>query len=265
MINWRAVFFHLLALGVISATPRWSAAEIRDMPFYPGERLTFQLKWGVIPAGEAVLEVLPIEMVNGEPAYHFVLTATSTPFLDLFYKVRDRIDSYTDIHLTRSLLYQKKQREGGTHRDIVVRFDWKKNLATYTNHNQSKPPIALAAGSFDPLAIFYYARSLTLETGGIHERPVSDGKKCVAGQARVVKRETLRLNGNTYDTFLLEPDLKDVGGVFQKSRDAKINIWVTADHRRMPVKIKSKVIVGSFVGELITIVEGQPPKANIAP
>jgi len=30
-----------------------------------------------------------------------------------------------------------------------------------------------------------------------------------------------------------------------------MEIWVTADDRRIPVKIKSKVKVGSFVAELI--------------
>jgi len=43
-----------------------------------------------------------------------------------------------------------------------------------------------------------------------------------------------------------------VGVVFEKSKNAKIQVWVTADKRRMPVKIKSKVVVGSFVGELVS-------------
>lgn len=56
----------------------------------------------------------------------------------------------------------------------------------------------------------------------------------------------------TYDTYLIEPELKHVGGVFEKSKNAKIQLWVTADKRRIPVKIKSKVVVGSFVGELVS-------------
>ena len=83
------------------------------------------------------------------------------------------------------------------------------------------------------------------------ERPVTDGKKCVIGKASVVKRETITLSdGTKYDTFLLEPELQHIGGVFEKSKDAKIKVWVTADKRRIPVKITSKVIVGSFIGEL---------------
>lgn len=252
----RIVFF--VGIVLMFGSPGVSFADTPPPPFSPGERLTFQLKWGVIPAGEAVLEVLPIEKINGEPAYHFALTARSNSFVDLFYKVRDHIDAFTDINLTRSLLYKKKQREGDTNRDIVVRFDWENSTAVYTDRNRRKPPVAIAAGCFDPLSIFYYARTLDLETGRIFGRPVSDGKKCVIGQARVVQRETVEINGTAYDTVLLEPDLKDIGGVFQKSKDAKIKIWVTADHRRIPVMIQSKVVVGSFVGEIMRMTEGVP-------
>ena len=50
----------------------------------------------------------------------------------------------------------------------------------------------------------------------------------------------------TYDTYLIEPELKHVGGVFEKSKDAKIQLWVTADEHRIPVKIASKVAIGHF-------------------
>jgi len=50
----------------------------------------------------------------------------------------------------------------------------------------------------------------------------------------------------------VEPEIRHIGGVFEKSKDAKLNVWVTADERRLPVKITSKVIIGSFVAELIS-------------
>jgi hypothetical protein len=49
-----------------------------------------------------------------------------------------------------------------------------------------------------------------------------------------------------------------VGGVFEKSPDAKLQLWVSADYRRLPVKLKSKVIVGSFTGELQSMVGTGP-------
>ena len=225
-----------------------------NFPFSPGEKLTFKLKWEMIPAGEAVLEVLPIETRNGTNSYHFVMTAKTTPFIDVFYKVRDRIDSYVDLDMTHSLLYTKNQKEGSHKREVSVYFDWAKNEATYSNYGKKRKPISILPGSFDPLTVFYYFRLFKLQENSEIEIPITDGKKSVRGVGRVIKRETLKLSSGTYDTFLIEPDLKHIGGVFKKSKDAKITLWVTADCRRIPVKIMSKVVIGSFTGELVDAV-----------
>ena len=227
-------------------------ADEKDFPFYPGEKLTFLLKWTIIPAGESVLEVLPMETIDGVKAYHFLLTAKSNAFVDAFYKVRDRIDAYADTEMTHSMLYKKKQREGNTHRDIVVNFDWQNNKAQHTNFKDKHQPIDILPGSFDPLSAFYFVRLFDFQKKSKIERPVTDGKECIIGKLYVIKRETLKLKSGTYDTYLIEPEVKHIGGVFEKSKNAKIQLWVTADKRRIPVKIRSKVVVGSFVGELVS-------------
>jgi hypothetical protein len=223
----------------------------KTFPFYPGEKLTFQVKWSFIPAGEAVLEVLSGETITGVTAYHFVMTARTNSFIDLFYKVRDRIDAYTDTGMIHSILYKKKK-EGRTKRNVVVNFNWEKQEAQYSNFGEKRKPISILSGSFDPLSVFYAFRLHSLKENAEIEAPVTDGGKCVMGKAKVIKREKIKLASGTYDTYLVEPDLKHIGGVFERSKNAKLEIWVTADTRRIPVKIKSKVRVGSFVGELIS-------------
>jgi hypothetical protein len=221
-------------------------------PFVTGEKFIYILKWGFIPAGEAVLEVLPSTAVNGETANHFVLTARSNAFVDPFYKVRDRIESFTDPAVTRSLHYLKRQQEGGTDKDIVVTFDWEAKTARYSNKGIPIEPIALLPGSFDPLGALFYTRMADLETGRDVNRPVTDGKKNIIGQAHIIRRESITVPAGTFDTYMIEPEMKDIGGVFRKSENAKLHIWITADSRRMLVKLKSKVVVGSFVGELVS-------------
>jgi len=244
-------FIIIVAIAILGSSPCVNAGG-KDFPFYPGEKLTFLLKWTIIPAGESVLEVLPMETINGVKSYHFLLTAKSNAFFDTLYKVRDRIDAYANTEMTHSMLYKKKQNEGSTHRDIVVNFDWQNNKAQYTNFKDKQPTIDIQSGSFDPLSAFYFVRLFDFKEKSKIERPVTDGKKCVIGKLSVIKRETLKLKSGTYDTYLIEPEIEHIGGVFEKSKDAKIQLWITADKRRIPVKIKSKVVVGSFVGELVS-------------
>jgi hypothetical protein len=231
----------------------WDPAQATEekAPFLPGERLTFELRWTVIPAGEAVLEVLPVQTVNGIESYHFALTARSNAFIDHFYKVRDRIDAFADTAMNGSVLYLKKQHEGRTRRDIQVTFDRNDLKADYFRSGKKKKQIDIPSGTFDPLSVFYYSRWVNLSENMEIQRPVSDGQKSVIGRARVVRRETLTLACGEFDTFLIEPEVEEIGGVFEKCKDAKIQVWVTADQRRIPVKIQSRVAVGTFVGELV--------------
>ncbi len=247
----KRILFQLVLLIILLSLTASAGAEEESLPFHPGEKLTFQLSWSFIPAGEAELKVLPIEIIHGEPSYHFVLTVKSNSFFDTFYKVRDRIDAYTDIHMTHSVYYKKKQQEGRHKRDIFVAFDWKKSEAQYSNFGKKLKPIALIPGTFDPLSIFYYSRLFNPQKTHLIKRPVTDGKKCIIGVGRIIRRETISLKTGKYDAYLIEPEMKHIGGVFKKSKNAKIKLWITADKRRIPIKIKSKVTVGSFIGELI--------------
>jgi len=57
-------FIVISAIAILGSSPCVKAGE-KDFPFYPGEKLTFLLKWTIIPAGESVLEVLPMETIDG--------------------------------------------------------------------------------------------------------------------------------------------------------------------------------------------------------
>ncbi len=253
--NIRVLVTILLALPLcmgISPMPTAGAWAGAKAPFEPGERLEFALRWTVIPAGKAVMEVMPMKTIDGSRSYHFRLTAKSNAFVDMFYKVRDCIEAYTDSGMTHAVRYRHRQHEGKKRRQVKVDFDWDAEMASYSDGKTDKR-IEIRPGTFDPLSAFYKTRMVRFQKNEIIEFPVSDGKKCVTGLARVVKRETITTPIGTYETYLLEPDMKDIRGVFEKDKDAKIKLWVTADERRLPVKVASKVAIGSFVGELVAI------------
>ena len=224
-----------------------------QIPFQVGEKLNYVLKWSVIPVGKATLQVSDGESEIGSPAYLFQVSVKSYPMIDLIYKVRDHIESYTDRSMTHSLLYSKKQREGRHKRDVRVEFDWDQSQAHYFSKGKYKKTVTLLPGTFDPLAVFYAFRLNPLADDLEVEAPVTDGKKCVMGRARVIKREDVSVAAGEFDAFLIEPDLRHIGGIFKKSKGAKLRVWVTADKRRIVVKAKSKVAVGHFTAELVSM------------
>ena len=243
----------MLAFAPAAGGGQATTAARGKIPFQVGEKLGYVLKWSVIPVGEAELQVSDGESKIGSPAYLFQASVKSYPIVDLIYKVRDHIESYTDRSMIHSLLYSKKQREGSHKRDVRVEFDWDQSKAHYYSKGKHKKTVTLLPGTFDPLGVFYAFRLNPLTDKLEVEAPVTDGKKCVIGKARVIKREKVKVRAGKFDTFLIEPDLRHIGGIFKKSKGAKLRLWVTADHRRIVVKAKSKVAVGHFTAELVSM------------
>ncbi|SLM29846.1 conserved exported hypothetical protein [Desulfamplus magnetovallimortis] len=228
-----------------------SGALKNSLPISIGEKLIFQLRWGVIEAGEAVLESLPFQYLNGIQSHHFVLKLKTSSTVDIFYKIRERIESYTDVDISRSLFYRKKA-TGKDKKDIVINFDWEKQKASYSNFGNPRDSIDIQSGSFDPLSALFGIRNKEFAVASEITFPITDGKRCFIGKAHIVKKELIELNGTTYDTYLIEPELEHFDGVFKKSKDPELKIWMTADERKLPVRIECKVIVGSITGELVS-------------
>ena len=123
-------FFRVLpAFCILFSTCKLSFAS--KIPFEPGERLEYSMKWGFIPVGHATLEVLPKRMEGNESCYVLSFSVRTNAFADKIYKVRTEIESVVNSTFTRSVSYSKRQREGSTQRDIEVKFD-------YQNSNHQK-------------------------------------------------------------------------------------------------------------------------------
>ena len=249
----RNFIISLLASPLLS---RWSRSEegtsvASPSAFEPGEKLKYSLGWQFIVVGHATLEVLPDEEMYGRKVRSFKMEARTGKVVDNLFKVRDSLSSIAEYDVRRSLGYTKLQREGKTKRDVTVDFDWDNLKAHYYEvRSRSSKTIDIPENTLDPLSAFYFIRNQKLEVGTVIKGPMTDGKRAKEAEIKVVKRERIKVNGKKYDTFKLVPDIKDVGGVFEKSKDAKMEIWCTADDRHIPVLLKSKVMVGSFKAEL---------------
>jgi hypothetical protein len=239
--------------GMAMSSGCWeSEATAKELPFRQGERMVYQARWGIVTAGQSVIEILPDETVNDVRAFHFAMTTTTNAALDLFYKVRERKDSWMDLNRMRSVLYKEKE-EGNHPRDVVVTFDWAKRTVTRYEHGKVGDTISIPPGTIDPLGLFFFIRMNKLKVGDVLEFPVTDGKKYWDVRATVVRQEQLTIGGKTYDTLLVMPDMKRLEDVFKKKDEQPdLMIWFSTDERQVPVKIESKVIIGTFVFELVS-------------
>ena len=220
------------------------------LPFSEGEKLSFDIYWGFLKVGETVMEVMPNSIFQSKPVRHFRIETRTTPLIDLVYKVRSRIDSFTDPGMNHSVLFKKNHREAGVHRQVVVAFDWEKRQAAYLNSGRQEQATEIPPGTFDPLGILYYARTRNFDTADEFERPVTDGKKYVIGRGSLMKKERIAIRGKDYDTYVVQPDMIGIEGLFEENQNARFTLWLRSDNTRIPVKINIEVFIGTIVCKL---------------
>ncbi|MBI5017799.1 MAG: DUF3108 domain-containing protein [Deltaproteobacteria bacterium] len=240
----------LALLWLVLAAPALALAPPPDLARLVGERLEFRIRWGVIPAGTAYLEVLP----DTGGRLRFRARAQTLPLLDRIYPVQDLVESTVLAAEHRVLRYYKKAKEGwGRAREDEVLFDPGAGTARFFKDGEARRTLNVPPGVQDPLSCFYWYRTRPV----VDDRPVSldvtDGSKLITGTVTVLGRETVETPAGSFQTVLVEPRIEGIGGIFKKSPGARILVWLTDDSWRRPVKLQSKVIVGHFTAELTKI------------
>jgi hypothetical protein len=242
------------------------AHEGSELPFDPDERLVYKVKWGLFTVGTSTLEALPMGEVDGEPAYRFCMQVRTNGFADAFYKLRERMDTWLRTDFSQSLRYTKYA-EGAEARDEVIDYHWPSGKIFSQRDGKPRDPLEVADRPiFDPLGAlfaFRFADSFEPEPGSTLTMYSSDGKKVVQMDVEIKRRQTIRVPAGKFKTVKARPDTKNLGGVFKKSDDASIIIWYSDDERRIPVRLKSKVVVGSFVANLEEIETRSPETENL--
>jgi hypothetical protein len=210
----------------------------RVVPFGEGELLTYAIQYGLIYAGDATLEVRNVAMLDSTKAYHVISTAHTSSAFDHVFKVRDRHDSFVDYENLFSLSFEKHLREGKFKRDEKVVFDQKNHVAIYPD---KKVPIAPNTQDF--LSALYYARTLPLEVGQAIAMANHTGGKNYPIYVKVLRRERVKVPAGEFDCLVVEPVLQ-TSSLFEHK--GKLTIWVTDDTVKMPVLLRSKVVIGAF-------------------
>ena len=212
--------------------------KVENRAFSVGEHLVFDIAYGMVKAGTATMSIPDTQWVDGKPCLHIVTTAESSPFFSNFFKVRDRVESFIDIDGIFSWRFEKHLREGRYKANRLERYDQAGRRVFYRRDTIPAPLYVL-----DILCAFYYTRTQPLEVGRKLELDAfGDGDVYRLG-VLVHRREKIRVPAGAFSCLVVEPVIQGEGIFSQKG---KLTIWLTDDERRIPVLMKSKVLVGSI-------------------
>ena len=245
----------LLLTALVGTVPANASAPL---PFAPGEISEFTIKFGVITAGSATLSVRDTVTVDGTLTYHLQSRAESSRFFSTFFKVDDLVESWWSVRDRVPLAFKQRIREGRYKKDESIRFDYGDSMA----YPSKGKPMPLGENPQDILSSFYYVRASALNPGRelfINSHQAGERNQLMV---KVLKKERVEVPAGTFDCIVVEPMLKSAG-LFKQ--EGKLTIWLTDDHRRMPVLMRSKVAVGAIEARLERYVPGRAPGRAAAP
>lgn len=228
-------------------------------PFSQGEELIFKIRYGFINAGTAKMRIEIAQYMDSIKVYHIQTTAISASAFDWFYKVNDVVDSYVEYENFYPIRFEKKLREGGYKADLFTDYFPKDSLAKvesirYTSamkiSKKNQYEVKVPPFSQDVLSSFYYIRLKDLNIGESIFLTNHEKKKVYDMEIIVHKKETITVEAGTFKCILVEPMVKG-DGLFQKK--GRLLIWLTNDIYKIPVQMKSEVLIGNITTELIKI------------
>jgi hypothetical protein len=212
------------------------------------ERLEFDITWTGIKAGTAIQEL------SREGSMLKILsTVRSTDWLSTFFHVEDHLETTlttgTDGRIGLPTHYRMKVKEGRHVRDKEIIFDrGAKQAVIVDNIKKERTTVAISPATVDTYTSFYLVRGMKLEVGKPVYVDIVDSKKQWRVEVEVLRKERITTRLGTFNTVVIKPRLKSEGIFDQKG---EMLVWLTDDDRHLPVKMKSKVIVGSVSATLV--------------
>lgn len=216
--------------------------NVRNLSFGVGEELFFDINYGFINAGTAQMRVLELVEWEGRPCYHIQTLAYSNSFFSSIYPVNDTVETIMDAVGLASWHFEKRLREGNFRSDRIYTFDQINGRAVYKGDTIDVPRFIQ-----DVLSSFYYVRTQDLKVGeSVFVDSFTRGE-VKALEVKVLRRETIKVPAGEFNCLVVEPLLR-AAGVFR--HEGRLTVWLTDDRLKMPVQMKSKVLVGAISAKL---------------
>lgn len=275
--------------------------EFKTLPFKPGEKLIYEVKFNRFPIAAKVGEVTFEYIGEAEPGpdllpkaptfeslklaglpalteryYRFRASAVSKGILIALFgiDVNNRYETLVERQAFEARLHFREIQEGKKRQAQGVLFDPAAAGVNYQWLDLAKPEVPpktkilpRAEGMLDLLSAFFFVRLQRLKEGELLRFPVSDDGANYTFNIVVGKKEKLKTDCGKLNTIRIEPKLFGPGQIF--GRQGELTMWLTADKTHVPVKLVAKTSNGTASARLLnfkancSIVE--PSKEELEP
>jgi hypothetical protein len=238
--------------------PNENPFRVINKSFGKNEYLEYKVRYGIISAGEAKVEISPeIHLVNSRPCYKVDVNGRTTGAFDLIAKINDVWGAYIDTAALVPHITYRKLAEGGYRKHEIVKFDHSTSFLeakTYNfKTNEFKEPryYMFPQNAQDLISGFYFLRSLNFDTIKIRDTisiPAFFEDKLYDFRILYEGKETIDTDFGKIKTLVIKPVMPD-NKIF--AGENSISCFLSDDSNKIPLKIKADLFIGSAEVELV--------------
>ncbi|MSP38120.1 MAG: DUF3108 domain-containing protein [Deltaproteobacteria bacterium] len=225
------------------------------LPSERGKKEVYRATWNGM-FSVAIAEVQTTQtVVDGKKVINVRVDAKTSRALDLIWKMRDVILSTFDAKNLEPVHYNFSQRENSRVIDTDAKYDagtkqWKV-YRTQVGH-RTRDYRFESNNTLDPISAIYLARSIDFKVGDRLYFKLFGGRYRYLLELFIEKKEMVELeSGKSIEAFRILPRVQNTTKKGYAGRLNEAVIWISADERRLPVKLSSKIVFGTVYLDLI--------------
>lgn len=221
--------------------------DILEIVFSGEEHLQYNISWsGGIKIGELSLQIR--KESSGRYAIH--ARVTDYGVFGLFYPVDDTFVTLVRGSLKLPYRYEVLQKEGwGSVTRRLTRYDQQGLQVHYKKNDEAELLVQVDGQVHNEFSSFYATRAMDLTPETAFMVPTFADKKRNEVMVQVKAAEIVESVLGEVKTVQVMPIMK-FKGLYDKEGDTVI--WFTDDACRVPVKINSKILIGSLTARLVS-------------
>lgn len=250
-----------------------------DMRLYVGERMEYVIRYLGMKAGEAIIEVVGKDEIEGREAYHLRGLVRSTGLYRSIYPADLRYNTWLDAetfepikayHYTNYSKYHDEKSfvfnpdQNVVHRERKKYYHRKKDRFRHYIKDYE-----FRQGMEEEFGTLFRLRSLDCGVGSQFDFHIYSDKANYPVAVRVINERELDTRAGDYETKVFEPIyLGEAESDFAKN--TRLQMFYGTKGAKPLVKVKLKLWLGSLTAELESytpgeLVETEAPKASLPP
>lgn len=217
-----------------------------SLPYRVGERSFFDISFGGIKVGTAEMLINKQSQIKDSSTFHIIATGKTSPFFDMFFKVRDVYETYLDTLKVRPVIFLRDIREGDFRKKQKYIFRHEDNLVFWRDTS-----FTIYGETQDMLSALFYAR--TFEKTNLKKNrsffvPIFMDEENYLLEILYLYNENVKTNFGTVNCMVFKPKMQE-GRVFQDGE--KMKVWISDDKNRLLVKVETKIWTGTIKAMLV--------------